>query len=109
MLLGISALLMTGCSDNSKNKNDADTNSSSKIEKKNDTYAIIHLDDGREIEMKDKRPSGNSNTPSSLTANMTENGMIIMLTLDTYDTPLEDRVYDDPLEARIVLTRRKRR
>lgn len=104
LLLGISILIMTGCKDISKNESDTDTNTSSKIEKKNDTYAIIHLDDGREIEMKDKRPSGNSNAPSRLTANISENGMIIMLKLDTYKTPLEDRVYEDPLEGQIVLT-----
>lgn len=104
LLLGIAILIMTGCKDNTKNENEADTNTSSKIEKKNDTYAIIHLDDGSEIKMKDKRPSGNSNAPSRLTANISDNGMIIMLKLNTYKTPLEDRVYEDPLEGQIVLT-----
>lgn len=101
--LGIFAFILAGCKDNSKTENGANDTSSAKTEKKSNANATIHLDDGRTIEMKDKRPRGNSNAPSRLTVTLSDD-VILMVQLDAYDTNLENKAYDELTVASIVLT-----
>lgn len=104
LALGISGLVLLGCKNSSENENEIDSKSSPKIENNDKGYALIQLEDGTSIELKSPKQSGNSNAPSRLTANINKDGLVILLTLDRSDTPLEDKVYEDPLEAQITLT-----
>lgn len=103
LALGIFAFILVGCKDTSKTENGTNNTSSPKTEKKTNANATIQLDDGRTIEMKDKRPRGNSNAPSRFTVNISDD-LILMVQLDAYDTNLETKAYDEPTVATLVLT-----
>src|SRR5690554_3929288 len=95
LLLCISVLILAGCKDNSKNENVADNSKSAKTEKEIVGYAAIHLEDGRTIELKPSSISGSAGDPTRLTANMRDNGIIVMLRLTSMEKPIKEKEYDN--------------
>ncbi|MCG2431744.1 hypothetical protein [Aequorivita xiaoshiensis] len=104
IVLGIIGLVLISCKDNSNSENDADNKVSSKVESKDDSSIEIQLEDGKNIILNSPNQSGNLFAPSSLAVNMDKDGIVVMLKLSKYKTPLENKVYDDPLDAQITLT-----
>ena len=103
-ILGIFGLVLIGCNDSSKNKIEANSKTSSKTESSDVGYIVIQLEDGSSIELKSPKQQGNLSAPSTLSVNMDMDGIVVMLKLNRYKTPLENKVYEDPLEAQITLT-----
>ncbi|WP_313114526.1 hypothetical protein [Aequorivita sediminis] len=106
-VIGIFSLVLIGCknnSNNANNENDADNKASSKVESKDDGYIEIQLEDGKNIVLNSPNQKGKLFAPSSLTVNMDKDGVVVMLKLNKYKRPLENQVYDDPLDAQITLT-----
>jgi hypothetical protein len=95
MLLGILGLILSGCKDNSKNKNTADRDSSSNTEKKMDAYATIRLDDGRTFEVQTSRPEGNSSSSNSIGIKFMDYKILVRLNLKNTE-PIKDKTYRTP-------------
>lgn len=96
LLLGIFTVIMTGCKDNTKNENGTDEKASSKTETETGSYAIIHLDDGRDIELNAKSISGQAFSPKLPTASLTDYSLLLMLRLNFLENPVEEKSYDEP-------------
>ncbi|AFL81565.1 hypothetical protein Aeqsu_2102 [Aequorivita sublithincola DSM 14238] len=96
LLLGIFTIIITGCKNNSKTENGTDDTSTSKTETGNGSYAIIHLDDGRDIELDAKTISGKAFSPNLPTASLTDYSLLLLLRLNFLENPVEEKSYDVP-------------
>lgn len=103
-VIGIFSLVLIGCKNNANNENEANNKASSIVESNDGIYVEIQLEDGKNIVLNSPKQRGNLSSPSSLSVNMDKDGIVIMLKLNKYKTPLENKVYDDPLDAQITLT-----
>lgn len=96
LTLGIFAFILTGCKDNSKNENGTDGTLSSKTETGTGSYAIIHLDDGRDIKLNAKKMIGQEFSTKLPTASLTDYSLLLMLRLDYLENPIEEKSYEVP-------------
>lgn len=105
LVIGLFGILLIACKNESKNETEVNKTLVSKNNKNAGAQATIQLDDGSTLEMKERKPRGNSNAPSRFTVNITDlDGVIIMLKLDANDTPLEETSYEKSPNATLVLT-----
>lgn len=94
LILGVLGMLLLSCKDTSEHK--GATDQTTKTKHKSDAYATIHLDDGSTIDLDVRRQSGKVSSSTSLTANLSDYGLIVMLRLKTHDQPIKEKDYTNP-------------